>query len=42
MEVDGAPVVACGEASEVLEPVEAALDPVAMLVGVGVMRDFRS
>jgi hypothetical protein len=38
-EVDGSSVVAGGEAAEVLEPVEASFDAVAVLAGGGVMRD---
>jgi hypothetical protein len=38
-EVDGSPVVTCCEAPEVFEAAEAALDPIALLVGGGVMRD---
>ena len=38
-EVYGATVVSRGEATEVLEAVEAALDPVAMFVVAGIVRD---
>ena len=39
LEVDGAAFIAGGEAAEVLEPVEASLDAVALLVGDLVVRD---
>jgi hypothetical protein len=38
-EVNGASVVAGGEAAKMLETVEAALDPVTVFVEAGVMRD---
>lgn len=38
-EMNSAPVVAGGDASEVFELVEEAFDPVAQSVGDGVMRD---
>ena len=40
-EVDGAAVVACCEATDVLEAVEAALDPVVVFVDVMGMRILR-
>ena len=42
-EVEGAPFVACGEASEVIEFVEASFDAVAASIDKRIMRDrFRS
>lgn len=38
-EVRGSSVIACGEAPEVFEPAEAALDPIALLVDVDVVRN---
>lgn len=38
-EVHGSPVIACSEAAKVLELAEAALDAVALFVGVGVVRN---
>src|SRR5580658_965383 len=38
-EVDGASVVAGGETAEMLEPVETALDAIAVFVEIDVMRD---
>ncbi len=38
-EVDGAAIVSCGDAAEMFELVEAALDSVSRLVGGGIVRD---
>jgi|MedtruStandDraft_1076414.scaffolds.fasta_scaffold38922_2 hypothetical protein len=39
VKVDGSSIVACGEAAEMLEAIEAAFNAVAVFVGVGVVRD---
>lgn len=41
-EVDGAAIVSCGDAEEMFELVEAALDSVSRLVGGGIVRGGRS
>jgi hypothetical protein len=41
-EMDGTPIIVCGEAPELLELVEASFDAVAVPVGGGIVRDRQS